>query len=682
MAEVEPAGATLPLPGLIALSSKDTTNSGGEAESLLAQQEQTLGAAAVQHGDTGAAGNEPSGGGADYVSLLHQRIEASRTQYDGCGAVSQNLGSQSYACSVQRGGRLIAFVKHSQMDSVNEGLERAGIRVIESGPWDGGADRGKLKQDGPTPVALLPVGHSAMASNTESASNCLAVAADGHDIAFIGDCAGGVTAWNFKNESKLWQTLVADPADKQSPGNIEHIVVTGDLAVCVTQGTGSVVALDMLTGEEQWRQLGFLGNSLDVVESQGLVIAAKKDGSVCALEVATGKERWTSAKVAWKRWEEQDMGWKEQAVGWFGNAGHAIFMVEGETIIAACNPSAGSAVLDKDVTNPLAMMGLDSLTGKRLWTIENPAGTEKQDGVQQVAAGAGMVALISEQSAVRLHDCTTGQLVWQRELRDWKAGLAPRADGEMGEYYGNDVVILGGTVVFIIHSDESDPSITVGLDLVTGQESWSYENPEGGPDLQTLSAIGARTVAQGYYDEGGRIRVFDSETGDMLYFYESYSHDVTHMALDDSSSLLVTATSGKDLDEGFVGTVRTVDLLTGQERWSHNIRVNNYPCGVDAYAPMRWVAGKNLLLLVGLGKEVSTDEKAEGKNLDDGGDDDDNDAWSKRLYGLEASTGKQNWSRKLDAPHLQHLGGLVPFVVAGNLVRIHLRCSSDSLKRE
>ena len=26
----------------------------------------------------------------------------------------------------------------------------------------------------------------------------------------------------------------------------------------------------------------------------------------------------------------------------------------------------------KDVTKPLAMMGLDSLTGRRLWTIENP----------------------------------------------------------------------------------------------------------------------------------------------------------------------------------------------------------------------------------------------------------------------------------------------------------------------
>ncbi|GAA3438755.1 PQQ-binding-like beta-propeller repeat protein [Kutzneria kofuensis] len=138
--------------------------------------------------------------------------------------------------------------------------------------------------------------------------------------------------------------------------------------------------------------------------------------------------------------------------------------------------------------------------------------------------GRELVGVGQKSGVYHVFDAHTGQAVWRRSLSTPMPG-----GGLSGIQWGTS---FDGKRLYVA-TMMADPGTLYALDPATGAELWHTPNPADGcttggaahyPDMCTPSFIPAVTTSPGLVYEGsadGKMRVFDSNTGKVLWTYDT-----------------------------------------------------------------------------------------------------------------------------------------------------------------
>jgi outer membrane protein assembly factor BamB len=242
--------------------------------------------------------------------------------------------------------------------------------------------------------------------------------------------SGGVSALDAVSGVELWTAWVQGAASLPATGPNTPPILYADGLVYVTgfdkAGTGSVIALNALTGHRVWTA-SFPGRVVvTFTEAAGMVYAGTTAGgtqrSVVALDGTTGKRRWSKPVPT---------------------TTPGLLTATATTVICGTNgwlqtPTGGGTLL-----------ALDSRTGRPLWS-RNPGSLEVAitgDGTVYAASGS-LFAL----------DLRTGKSAWPSGIASVRPTALALSDG----------VLYAGT----------EGSQLMALSAVTGRELWSYSTAE------------------------------------------------------------------------------------------------------------------------------------------------------------------------------------------------------------
>ncbi|SFR35393.1 outer membrane protein assembly factor BamB family protein [Halorubrum sodomense] len=181
------------------------------------------------------------------------------------------------------------------------------------------------------------------------------VAVDGSRIVVATD-TGHVRSWGGDGGDD-WENFVEERV-RVAP------IIAGDYAVVATT-VGSLVAIDLDTGEEAWRHEGAEGYSVPPAHLNGYIVAADDRSNVFGIVAGSGDELWSST------------------------LDHFVFS----------GPSlAGNAAvfLDRDGT----VHAYDYQSGSEQWTVDTPTGTP----VSEIVVGAASLVVHGDGGVAGLYD--------------------------------------------------------------------------------------------------------------------------------------------------------------------------------------------------------------------------------------------------------------------------------------
>jgi outer membrane protein assembly factor BamB len=302
-----------------------------------------------------------------------------------------------------------------------------------------------------------------------------ALSADGADlVVVIGygfDPGGSIVSLDPATGDERWRVDI-DETPWSNP-TIEDGVVYAGIGSLVS-GRSAVYALDTATGERRWRT-DISNSSLPATPVDGVALGAgmlfvnRADGVVLALDATTGEERW---EVQLPKPQRGTPVYGNELVfittGFDGAEIYALQASTGEiawTVEGPHNPTTGVAVSDGSVYIPFVdgnLVSYDAATGVERWRAATGLRAEDSSapspGLPLVSDGTVYVTSNGfSGSATEALDAATGTQQWIAHIGEFSGSAPALVDG---------VVLVG-----------SDTGELVGLDAVTGAESWRVTVP-------------------------------------------------------------------------------------------------------------------------------------------------------------------------------------------------------------
>ena len=271
------------------------------------------------------------------------------------------------------------------------------------------------------------------------------------DLAVVGDLVIAPS-----DNGVLHALSIVDGSERWSfrPGTSMTGPTVANGAVYVTDGTGTVRAVDLATGTERWRSTSPINGATSSVAADGAFFVGTGDGQIQSLELASGAQRWRA------------------------------------TISTDGQPAGAPAYADGMVYagTTQGLVALRAATGDLVWRLDlggDPFGSIViADGVAYVGPGADVAG-----GHLRAVDAKTGQLRWMVD-----EGLSSPS-------------VTGSTAVSV-----GAGGIVSARDTATGQERWRFVN--SGTNRAPAIANGTVYLPA---DTEQRIYALDAATGNVFW---------------------------------------------------------------------------------------------------------------------------------------------------------------------
>jgi outer membrane protein assembly factor BamB len=331
--------------------------------------------------------------------------------------------------------------------------------------WRGDATRSGATNFGPIdqPVELW----SHQASEIRGIS-CGPVPAVAGDTVYLACADGNLYAFARATGEIQW-TFTTEPFDSLVNGP----TIAGGLAYVRGEDSMSLYAVDIATGEEQWRYAAASVAAAPAVTG-GMAFVNTAEGFLIGLDAATGEERWRTTTTAG------------------GRTGDAAVL-------------DGMAYVGSETGE---LTAVDAATGKIVWQVDTGnqrnASAVVADGIVYVGAG-------SPTGSLSAYDAETGVLRWQRDepmITPSVANGVGYSVSDEGTVYAFDAasgeelwrvqvgiyvspVAIAGDVIYV--ASEGGGAV-YALDAATGNELWRV-TVDGDPFVQAAVVDGAIYVA-------------------------------------------------------------------------------------------------------------------------------------------------------------------------------------------
>ncbi len=346
-------------------------------------------------------------------------------------------------------GERVAVLQQTALHAPD--FEKGAIKIKLPKPYN----NNRWSQNGGNSIHLM--GHVAAADNIKEIWSSgfgegnskrdylLAVPAIAYDVVFTIDAEATVTAFRLDNGKKIWEKeLLPVNEDEYSVSMKGAGVAVYDKKVFVTTGFGSVIALDMKTGDEIWRYEASSPIRIAPTANDNKVFVQTIDNNLIALSSVDGKEIWNyktstenttlvgGASPAFD--PRQDV-----VVAAFSNGeiraikGSTGSTLWGDVLVAKrrtntltnINGIKANPIIDGDTVFVMGhndiMVATDLKTGNRLW--EKEIGGASQPWI----AGKYLFVLSNDFELLALEK-TTGKIIWNTAIpvtkdEDDRAGI-------------------------------------------------------------------------------------------------------------------------------------------------------------------------------------------------------------------------------------------------------------------
>lgn len=274
--------------------------------------------------------------------------------------------------------------------------------------------------------------------------------------------------------------------------------------VVLVTDSGYVVALDSVTGKEQWSvRFGSTNRSSPTINGDTVYLSGGEDGKIYALDLKSGSIIWTTAVGSMAVYESP-------------------LLVDGTLFVSS------------DLSKDAKLTALNAETGEKKWSVDLGAPTYFGP-----SAGVGMLFIGSYDNqklrALRIED---GTEVWSKTLVN--EGIASKPVFEGGTLYlaGTNFSTEGGTLY--------------ALDSKTGEEKWKAE---GIGDTQAGSPIVYENIVVIGSAVQPVLRAFDAKTGQELWSNRSVGTTLNSGSVSANGLLFFAGTSGN---------LSVIDVYTGE----------------------------------------------------------------------------------------------------------------------
>ena len=307
------------------------------------------------------------------------------------------------------------------------------------------------------------------------------------------------------NNTELWRFETRSNV-RSSPALSNGIIYVGSDAV--SGGTGTLHAIDAVTGMEKWRfktksnmrsapaaSYAFSSPAL----SNGFVYVGSDDGNLYAIDAMTGTERW--------RFETGDIVLSSPAVSdgfvYVGSRVNKVYSIDAVTGMEKWRFATGSNVLSSlAVSNGVVYVGsddgnlyaIDAVTGKEKWRFATGGSVYSSPAVSN-----GVVYVGSRDNNLYAIEVVTGKEKWR-----FKTG----SNVESSPAVSNGVVYIGSW----------DKNV-YAIDVVTGKEKWRFKT---GDIILSSPAVSNGVVYVGSRDN--KVYSIDVVTGKEKWRFETGSY--------------------------------------------------------------------------------------------------------------------------------------------------------------
>jgi outer membrane protein assembly factor BamB len=297
-------------------------------------------------------------------------------------------------------------------------------------------------------------------------------------------------------------------------------VAVDDDRVVVGTFDARIVAVDRASGERLWETSvddhpkavvfgsPIIVDDLVVVGVGSFEVFAPGDpptfrGSVVALDVGSGEERWRFWATAGDTTEGPGVSiWSSPAV----DAERGVVYIGTGQAYALPAPPRSDALLALDLRTGEEVWSAQFTEGDA-WTIADPTGLDADVGAAPnlfEVDGAEAVGVGDKAGAYRALDRATGEVLWERQVTE---------GGPQGGIMASAAVADG--TVFVASNDAGQDAALVALDVDTGEEAWRTD--VGAHVTGPVSwANGVVYLA----DDSGRIAAYDADGGARLWAHE------------------------------------------------------------------------------------------------------------------------------------------------------------------
>jgi outer membrane protein assembly factor BamB len=258
---------------------------------------------------------------------------------------------------------------------------------------------------------------------------------------FVATKSGSVVALSLQDGKEQWSIDVDEYVARSTPAfDGETLFVTGGYAI---------VAVDGASGRENWRKpLRFAGSCSPVVD-EDRVYAASQEGAITAFAKATGEELW--------------------------------HYLDGDLVFSSPALESGKLII-VDVVGQVT--ALNAETGREIWQKQLKAEVHATPAVV-----GDRVFVVTTLPEIVVLDLDSGDVVWRTE-----------AGGPSSPAVADGLIYVGG----------EDQALRA-LDAVSGEERWS--TPLGYPIASSPAKAGDLV----YIASGPTITALDAETGKTLW---------------------------------------------------------------------------------------------------------------------------------------------------------------------
>lgn len=307
------------------------------------------------------------------------------------------------------------------------------------------------------------------------------VVADGR--VFVVDSKNLVSAVSTAG-AKLWSRNLTPPEEREGQASSGGLAVAGD-TVYATTGFGEVIAMNVETGAEKWRQVLDAPATASPTVSGGLVYVVSRDNRAWGIDAGNGRVKW---QLPGTPDVSGVLGGAAPAV----NDRVAVFPFGSGELVAVLRQGGvrlwGSAVSGKrkgaayanitDITADPVIVGdviytgsqsgravaMSLNSGERIWTARDGASGP-------VSVVGNSVFMISDRNELIRLEASSGEKVWGTELPFFRREVAKRAKAIFAHH---GPVLAGGRLWAA-----SDSGTLTSFDPATGAEIASFDVPGG-----------------------------------------------------------------------------------------------------------------------------------------------------------------------------------------------------------
>jgi outer membrane protein assembly factor BamB/subtilisin family serine protease/5-hydroxyisourate hydrolase-like protein (transthyretin family) len=346
------------------------------------------------------------------------------------------------------------------------------------------------------------------------------------------DLAALEESWEY-NTSGKGKILFSTPA----AANNKVVLVTD---------SGYVVALNVVTGKEQWSvRIGSTNRSSPTINDDTVYLSGGEDGKIYALDLKSGSIIWTTGVGAMAVYESP-------------------LLVDGTLFVSS------------DLSEDAKITALNAENGEKKWSVDLGAPTYFGP-----SAGDGMLFIGSYDNqklrALRIED---GTEVWSKTLTN--EGIASKP------------VFVGGTLYVAGTNFNTEGGTLYALDSRTGEEKWKAggigDTQAGSPVVyENIVVIGSAVQPV--------LRAFDAKTGQELWNNRSVGTTLNSGSVSANGLLFFAGTSGN---------LSVIDVYTGERLKDFSLPVYStsgipilpgqvivpYQTGVKSYTSPGIVQGK------------------------------------------------------------------------------------------